>query len=252
MLALDRFGRADEFVARKRRGDHAVHRGSADLIALVPGAVDQKLQRARRLAAGDAERGDDLLLRQPEQLSRGRGRAISARRRGRVKAPGIMRGRVERIAEPAADFIAGDDRGQHIAAGGAGHLADRERGRHDRGAGMQRGIRMGIVEIERVAERAVEQRCDRRRPGLGVAEHGGLALAVELERFQHLHQRGRRFRVAARTDGAAEEVERQHLGALQHLRRDVLEFQVGDIAGEGFGFVGHGVASVVLVCLRIW
>ena len=62
VLAFDRFGRADEVVARQRGGDHAVHGGGADLIALVPGAVDQELQRARGLAAGDAEGGDDLLL----------------------------------------------------------------------------------------------------------------------------------------------------------------------------------------------
>ena len=102
---------------------------------------------------------------------------------------------------------------------------------------------MGIVEIEGMAERAVEQRGDRRRPGLGVAEHGGVALAVERQRFQHPEQRRRRFRIAPRPDRAAEEIERQHLGALQHLRRDVLEFQIGDIGGERCGFVGHRVSS---------
>ena len=104
---------------------------------------------------------------------------------------------------------------------------------------------MGIVEIKGMAERAVEQRGDRGRPGLAVAEHGGLALAVERQRFQHLEQRGRRFRVAPRPDRAAEEIERQHLGALQHFRRDVLEFQVGDIGGERCGFVGHRVSSLL-------
>ncbi|GCC48844.1 hypothetical protein chiPu_0033087, partial [Chiloscyllium punctatum] len=155
-----------------------------------------------------------------------------------------MRGRVERVAEPAAHFIAGDDRGQHVAAGGADHLADRERGGHHRGARMQRGIGMGVVEIERMSERAVEQRRHRRRPGLAVAEHGGLALAVERQRFQHLHQRGRRFRIATGADGAAEEIQRQDLGALQHLRRDVGKFQVGDIGGERCGFVSHRVSSI--------
>ena len=96
-----------------------------------------------------------------------------------MKAVLVMRGRIERVAEPAAHFIAGDDRGQHVAAGGADHFADRERGRHHGRARMQRGIRMGIVEVEGMAERAVEQRRHRRRPGLGVAEHGGFALAVE-------------------------------------------------------------------------
>ena len=98
---------------------------------------------------------------------------------------------------------------------------------------------MGVVEIEGMAERAVEQRRHRRRPGLAVAEHGGFALAVERQRFEHLEQRRRGFGVAPRPDGAAEKIQRQHLGARQHLVRDILEFQVGDIGGERCGFIGH-------------
>ncbi len=105
---------------------------------------------------------------------------------------------------------------------------------------------MGVVEIQRMAERAVEQGRHRRRPGLGVAEHGGLALAVERERFEHLEQRRRGFRVTPRPDRAAEKIQRQHLGAFQHLERDILEFQVGDVGGEGCGFICHGGASFVL------
>src|SRR5260370_37355820 len=96
-----------------------------------------------------------------------------------MKAARIMRGGIERVTEPATDFIARDDRGEHVAAGGADQLADREGGRHHRRARMQRGIRMRIVEIERMAKRAVEQCGYRRRPGLAVAEHGGFAAAVE-------------------------------------------------------------------------
>ena len=243
VLALDRFARADEIVARQRRGDHAIHRGGADLVALVPGAVDQELQRARGLAAGDAEGGDDLLLGQAEQFARGGRRAIGAGGRGRVEAARVMRGRVERVAEPAADLIARDDRGQHVAARRADHLADGEGGRNHRRARMQRGIRVRIVEIEGMAERAVEQCRDRRRPGLAVAEHGGLALGVERERLQHLQDRGGRFRLAAGPDGAAEEIQRQHLGAIQHFRRNILVFQVDDIGGERCGFVSHRVSS---------
>ena len=243
VLAFDQLGRADEFVARQGRGDHAVHGGGADLVALVPGAIDQKLQRARGLAAGDAECRNDLRLRKPEQFSGGRRRAIGAGSRGRMKTLLVMRGRIERIAEPAADFIARDDRGQHLAAGGTDHFADRECRRHHGRARVQRGVRMRIVEIEGMAERAVEQRRHRRRPGLGVAEHGGFALAVERQRFQHPKQRGGGFRIAPRPDRAAEEIQRQHLGALQYLRRNILEFQVGDIGGERCGFVGHRVPS---------
>jgi hypothetical protein len=109
---------------------------------------------------------------------------------------------------------------------------------------MQRGIGMGVIKIEGMAERAVEERGNRRRPGLGVAKHGGFALAVQRQRFQHIEQRGGGFRIAPRPDRAAEEIQRQHLGPLQHLWRDILEFQVGDVAGERCGFVGHRVSSV--------
>ena len=245
VLALDGFGRADEIVARQCRGDHAVHRGSADLIALVPGAVDQELQRARRLAARDAKSRDDLVLRQAEQFSGRRRRAIGSRGRGRVKSSCIMRGGVERVAEPAAHFIAGDDRGQHVAAGSADHFADGERRRHHGRAGMQRGIGVGVVEIEGMAECAVEEGGDRGGPGLAVAEHGGVAFAVQRQRFQHFQQRRCRFRIAPRPYRTAEEIQRQHLGALQDLRRDIGKFQVGDIGGERCGFVGHRVSSII-------
>ena len=43
VLAFDRFRRAEEIFARQRRGDNAVHRGSANLEVLVPGAVDEEL-----------------------------------------------------------------------------------------------------------------------------------------------------------------------------------------------------------------
>ena len=105
---------------------------------------------------------------------------------------------------------------------------------------------MGIVEIKRMAERAVEQRRNRRRPGLGIAEHGGFAAAVERQRFEHFQKRGRRFRVTPRPDRAAQEIQRQNLGALAHFARNILEFQIGDIAGKRCGFIGHGVASVSL------
>src|SRR5215213_6795730 len=53
-----------------------------------------------------------------------------------------------------------------------------------------------------------------------------------------------------RPDSAAEKIQRQHLGARQHLLGDVLEFQVDDVSGERCGFIGHGVASFVLARSR--
>ena len=239
MLALDRLGCADKVVARQGRRDHAVHRGRADLVALVPAAIDQELQRAGRLAAGNAKRGDDLLFRQTKQFRRSGRRPIRPGGRGGMKAAGIMRGRIERIAEPAADLVACDDSGQYFAARRAYEFADRERGRHYRRARMQRGIRMGVVEIERMAERAVEQRGDRRRPGPVVAKHGRLAAPIQRKRLQRLEQRGRRFRITPRPDGAAEKIERQRLGALAYFFGDVFETKIGDISGKRCGFLCH-------------
>src|SRR6185312_15097723 len=96
MLALDRFARSDKVVACQRGGDYAVHRSRPDLVALVPGAVDEELQRARGLAAGNAEGGYDLVLREAKQFACRRRCAIGSRRRGRVEAACIMRGRIER------------------------------------------------------------------------------------------------------------------------------------------------------------
>src|SRR5258708_12788207 len=86
MGALDRSGRTDEIAARQGRCDYAVHRGGADLVALVPGPVDEKLQRACGLAAGDAEGGDDLRRRQPEHFPPRPARAKTAPRPARIKA----------------------------------------------------------------------------------------------------------------------------------------------------------------------
>ncbi|OIQ64476.1 hypothetical protein GALL_539720 [mine drainage metagenome] len=156
-----------------------------------------------------------------------------------------MRGGIERVAKPAAHLVAGDNRRQDVAPRGAGQFADRERGRYHRRAGMERGIRVGVVKIEGMAERAVEQCRDRGRPGLAVAEHRGFATAVKRERFEHFQERRRGFRVTPRPDRAAEEIQRQRLGALAHLARDILEFQIGDIGGERCGFIGHFVSSLL-------
>ena len=108
---------------------------------------------------------------------------------------------------------------------------------------MQRGIGVGVIEIKRMTERAIEQRRHRRGPCLRVAEHGGFAASVERECFEHFQQRRRGLRVAPRADRAAEKIQRQHLGALPNFRRYVLEFQVRDIGGERSGFMGHGIVS---------
>ena len=218
MLAFDRFRRADEIVARKRCGNHAVHRRRANLVALVPGAIDEKLQRASRLAAGDAEGGDDPILRQTEQFCRSGRRAIRSSSRRRVKAAAIMRGRIERIAEPAADFVARDDRGQHFATGATHHFADRKCGRHHRGARMQRAIGMSIVEIERMTECAVQQRRHRRSIATRKAEHRRSPRRIEPEALEHGKQARRRIRLLAAANHTADQVDGKMLCAFGNSR----------------------------------
>ena len=104
---------------------------------------------------------------------------------------------------------------------------------------------MRVVEIKRMAERAVEQRRHCRGPGLGVAEHRGSPLPSSASASSTKQRRGG-FRIAPGPDRAAEKIQGQHLGAFQHLARDILEFQVGDIGGEGCGFICHGVPRLFL------
>src|SRR5580692_5290497 len=156
-----------------------------------------------------------------------------------MEATGIMRSRIERIAEPTADFIPGYNCGQHLAARRAYEFADRERSRHHGRAWMQRGVRMGVIEIERVAERAVEQSGNRRRPGSVVAKHGRVPAPVQRKRLQRLEQRGRGLRIAPRPDRAAEKIEGQGLGALAYLFGNIVEAEVGDIGGKRCGFLCH-------------
>ena len=98
---------------------------------------------------------------------------------------------------------------------------------------------MGVVEIERMTERAVQQRRYRRGPALVVAEHCRFTGRIERQRLQHLQDRRRRFGFAPGADRAAEEVQRQQLGARQNVLRNVGELQRGDVACERGGFVGH-------------
>ena len=61
--------------------------------------------------------------------------------------------------------------------------------------------------------------------------------------FERLEQGWRRFRVTPCPYRAAQEIERQNLGALANFLRDVLVPEIGDIGGKRCGFIGHGVAS---------
>jgi hypothetical protein len=154
-----------------------------------------------------------------------------------MKAAIVMRAGRQGEGEAAGDLIAGDDAGERIGAGGSGHLGGGEGGRDHRRAGMQRGRRMGVVEIERMGERAIQQRRPRRCIARGVAKHPGIA-GAEAERAGGGEQSGRALRVMAGTHDVADQIEQQKPRPLGHFRRQCLDAEPGRKGGE-FGGDAH-------------
>ena len=77
---------------------------------------------------------------------------------------------------------------------------------------------MGVVEIERMAERAVEEGGAGRGPAARVAEHAGMA-GADAERPGGAEQGLRALRVVAGAHDVADQVEHEQARALHHLRR---------------------------------
>ncbi len=250
MAALDGLGRAAEALGRQGRRDQAIHRRLADLPALVPGAVLQELQRAGRLAAGHAEGRNHLLGAQAQHPSgRGRGAEGPCSRRW-VETAGVVGGGIQRQAQPAADLVSGHDGREHRGAVRSRLLASRQgRGDH-RGRRMQGALRVGVVEIQRVAEDAVQQGGDRRGIASPVAHHRADPLAIQAQPPQRREHGGSRFRLAPRTHRAGQQVQRQGLGPLRRRRRDVGERQVGGERGQGESFIRHRAAPVFSIAHR--
>ena len=94
--------------------------------------------------------------RQPEEPPGRRGRAEGAAERGRMEAAPVERARRD-AAHRRHDLDAGDDRGQHLGAGGVTRLARGERRGHAAGAGVHDGVLERVVVVEPVGQRAVRQ-----------------------------------------------------------------------------------------------
>ena len=151
-----------------------------------------------------------------------------------------MRGRVERHAETAGDLEADDDGGQKIFARGVHQFGRSEGGRHHRGAGMQRGIGMGIVEIERMAERAVEQGRRHRAITPVHAEDGAGAFAIQPHGPQHRQHSRRRFPFRRRPDDGTDKVAGQRQRPARRCARNARRRGIDREAGK-HGCNGHGV-----------
>ena len=107
---------------------------------------------------GHAERGNELLRIQSEQMCARRRGTEAAKRAGGVKAEHVVVAGRQQQAESALQFIARDERGQHIAPGAAALLGQREQRRQQHDRRMSRHRQIDVVEIERVRRGAVDQR----------------------------------------------------------------------------------------------
>ena len=226
MRSLERLRRALEPLAREARRREPVHRRPADLEALRPGAVDEELEAARGLRKRDPERGFDRLRRQTECPRRRCRRAEGAAGGARVKAARVVLAGRQREGEPAGDLVPRDDARQHVRARRPIHLARRHRRRDRRHPRMEaaRGVR--VVEIERMAERAVEECRAGGRIARRIAEHAGIA-RTQAERAHAGEQRRRALGLGPRADDIADQVEHQEPRPLGHFRRQPPQCQPG-------------------------
>ena len=153
----------------------------------------------------------------------------------------------ERHQEAAAEVVAERDRADHVHARSAAALADRERGGHDRAAGMGLGDGLEVVGLVGVAEHAVgERRIDRSGPEVRRDDRGFLDAAQAAHIAQrHLarpHARARHHR--------AERVEDAVLALSEHVGRKRAGARLDHVAREASGDVGAGGASGRVCRLR--
>ena len=134
-----------------------------------------------------------------------------------MKAAGIVVEGAERLADADLHLVAGDDGRQGGGTVRTRHLGRRQRRRHDRRAGMQRGSGVGVVEIERMGEGAVDQGGSGRRIAGRITNHAGAA-AGKAEACDGGEQARGRFRIVAGAQRNAGDVEHQQLGALRDFR----------------------------------
>ena len=104
---------------------------------------------------------------------------------------------------------------------------------------MQRAGGMGVVEVERMGQRAVQHRRAGRGVAGAVAEHRRAA-GGHAQRPGHRQQGRGAFGVVPAADDVADQVEHQESGAFLDLRRQGGEIQRRTIGGEGLGDGGHG------------
>ena len=226
MHAFDRFVRTAKAFARQRSGNEAGHRRPADLKALGPCAVRQELKTAAGLAERDAQRPGRLRRIKAHDARRGGGRAEGPAGGAWMKAASVVVPGREGGCNAQPDLVAGDDAGYDLGTRRFHHSGSRKRGRDDRCSRMQDGGRVGVVEIKRVGKRRVDER--RACNGIsGRIGDNGRGAGGQSKRMHRGQQRHRAFRIAARPDRVAEQIQHQQRNALQDIAR-----QAGTVHGR--------------------
>ena len=133
-----------------------------------------------------------------------------------MKALLVVVGRAKGETQANLHLVTGDDRGDDRPAVRPDHFRGGQRGGDNRRARVNRAARVGIVEVERVPEIAVEQRGGGRRVRGAVADDAGVA-GAESEMTQRRRHGGAQPRVVAPANADADLVHEQHPGALDDI-----------------------------------
>ena len=128
----------------------------------------------------------------------------------------VVVGGAEREAEANLHLVSGDDRRDDGLPVRPDHFRGGQRGRDDRRARVNGAARVGVVEVERVAEVAVEQGRGGRRVRGAVPDDAGVS-GAEPEVAERRRHRGAQPGVVAPANGDADLVHQQHPGAFDDL-----------------------------------
>ena len=136
---------------------------------------------------------------------------------------------IHRIADPALDLDAEDERVEKRVSGHGDVLGQREDRGCNRACRMNHGPEMGVVEVERVRRHAVEKRRVEDVDTLVPAKHGGLRRS---HKRQERAQRAVHRFVLRRADGAADPVQHGALRFVHDRGRQFVDLRIGDEAGK--------------------
>jgi len=215
-------GGSGEALAREQRRQESVHRRLAGVERLAHGS--ERLLEPRGLGARDPERSPELLSGETQQPPRGGRRAEVTEDRGDVPSA-IGEHRPNDAADPRLDLEAGDER---LEGGGPRPVVPFGHREHDRGhrrRAVDDGGQVRVVEVERVALRAVGERGQQRARPATAAEDRRLRLAAG--DGDHRVERGRK-RLGRPADGCADPVGEGEAGGGDHRVGQRLELEPED------------------------